>query len=414
MRDTMPVRFWIPTLEVIEEECEIENIILSGDLNEERNNRFEKEVDERNTEEDNNGTRVKTNQPTDRTKRDENNLGRNSTNATGKHENKKGENTAESALHCTADEKHENQRDEGIKNQDRRSRIEEKTSTNDKNEGSQHVFVATRIILQRESIDDSQQNESSSENSISTGFSLTVEEEEEIGETVWKKWRMAFCWSDFFYSIIFGLGPTAWDVLSDLRFGWSMAKAGDPSSAGLCYLFTTLPGFFFLQEVIMLHMFKDCSSKVNNTVVVLTTLVATSAMALGFLTDPLIFQYPATILGCSVVGVKVLGVFVHTPEMKAFSMRVSSFEYSTESSLQLLLLLHLWLSGGPLYLSTILSSLLVIGKCSAEEYLMGNPENLLKDKSAVGKFWLTLKYIPLFSLTAFFRVGAGVIKVGSS
>ena len=72
MRDTMPVRFWIPTLEVIEEECEIENIIFSGDLNEERNNRFEKEEDERNTEEDNNDTRVKTNQPTDRTKMDEN------------------------------------------------------------------------------------------------------------------------------------------------------------------------------------------------------------------------------------------------------------------------------------------------------------------------------------------------------
>ena len=142
--------------------------------------------------------------------------------------------------------------------------------------------------------------------------------------------------------------------------------------------------------------------------------LTTTGMAVGFGVEPLLFQYPATILGCSVVGVKVLAVFVHTPEMKAFSTRVSSFEYSTESSLQLLLLLHLWLSGGPLYLSTILSSLLVIGKCSAEEYLMGNPENLLKDKSAMEKLWLTLKYIPLFSLTAFFRVGAGCfLKCGS-
>ena len=406
----MPVRFWIPMLEVIEEECEIENIIFSeGD-------RFKNKRDESKTEEDNNDKRVEANGEDmlsdrikmDENKRDDNNPVGNSANATGKRKNKKEENSA--------DEKNENQRGEGEQNQDGRSKIEHKKSANDKTEGSQKaIFVATRSILLQESVDDSQQNESSTENSIRTGFSITEEEEDDdTGVTVWKHWRMAFCWSDFFYSIIFGLGPTAWDVLSDLKFGWSMARAGDPSSAGLCYLFTALPGFFFLQEVIMLHIFKDCSSKVNNTVVVVTTLVATSAMALGFLTNPLLFQYPATILGCSVVGVKVLGVFVHTPEMKAFSTRVSSFEYSTESSLQLLLLLHLWLSGGPLYLSTILSSLLVIGKCSAEEYLMGNPENLLKDKSAIEKLWLTLKYIPLFSLTAFFRVGAGVIKVGSS
>ena len=44
---------------------------------------------------------------------------------------------------------------------------------------------------------------------------------------------------------------------------------------------------------------------------------------------------------------------------------------------------------------------------------MGNPENLLKNKTALEKLLLTLKYIPLFSLTAFFRVGTGVPKVGS-
>ena len=297
---------------------------------------------------------------------------------------------------------------------------EEENIKMDKNKDKEGQDCTLSCVSQdRDVSDNSHQIGSFDDGSVDAGLSVVADadvevERDDAGETsAWKKWKESFSWNDFFYSIIFGLGPTAWDVLSDLRFGWNMARAGDPSSAGLCYLFTTLPGFFFLQEVIMLHMFKDCSSKVNNTVVVLTTLVATSAMALGFLTDPLIFQYPATILGCSVVGVKVLGVFVHTPEMKAFSMRVSSFEYSTESSLQLLLLLHLWLSGGPLYLSTILSSLLVIGKCSAEEYLMGNPENLLKDKSALQKLWLTLKYIPLFSFTAFFRVRAGVIKVGS-
>ena len=49
----------------------------------------------------------------------------------------------------------------------------------------------------------------------------------------------------------------------------------------------------------------------------------------------------------------------------------------------------------------------------SQEYLMGNPENLLKGKTGIEKLWLTLKYIPMFSLTAFFRVGTGVPKVGS-
>ena len=48
-----------------------------------------------------------------------------------------------------------------------------------------------------------------------------------------------------------------------------------------------------------------------------------------------------------------------------------------------------------------------------QEYLMGNPENLLKGKNAIAKLWITLKYIPMFSLTALFRVGTWVPKVGS-
>ena len=51
---------------------------------------------------------------------------------------------------------------------------------------------------------------------------------------------------------------------------------------------------------------------------------------------------------------------------------------------------------------------------SAENYLMTGPENMLEGKTFVAKLFLISKYLPLFSLTAFFRVGAGVVKVGSS
>ena len=56
-------------------------------------------------------------------------------------------------------------------------------------------------------------------------------------------------------------------------------------------------------------------------------------------------------------------------------------EFNTESPLQLLLLLHLWVSGRKLYLAPTLSSLLVISKVNAEIYLSDQPENLMKGKS---------------------------------
>ena len=189
-------------------------------------------------------------------------------------------------------------------------------------------------------------NSHQSESADGTIIGVLVEEEEEedgTGEPVWRKWKEAFRWNDFFYGLIFGLGPTSWDVLSDLKFGWSLATSGDLSSAGLCYLFVTIPGVFFLQEVIMLHIFNNCSAKVNTMVYVATGVVATTAMAVGFGFQPLLFQYPAIILGFSLIGVKLVGVFVHTPEMKAFSVRISAFEYTTESNLQLCLLFFLWL-----------------------------------------------------------------------
>ena len=96
-----------------------------------------------------------------------------------------------------------------------------------------------------------------------------------------------------------------------IRFGGNLAGSGDLSSAGLCYLFITIPGVFFLQEVILVHIFKGCSPKVNTMAYIASGFLGIGAMAFGFYAQPLIFQYPATILGYSIIGVKVVGVFVH-------------------------------------------------------------------------------------------------------
>ena len=188
---------------------------------------------------------------------------------------------------------------------------EEENIKMDKNKEIEGQDCTLSCVSQdRDVSDNSHQIGSFDDDSVDAGLSIEADadvevERDDAGETsAWKKWKASFSWNDFFYSIIFGLGPTAWDVISDLRFGWSLSKS-DRSSAGLCYLFITIPGVFFLQEVVLVHILKDCSSKMTTLVYVLSALVATSAMAYGFCVEPLIFYFPANILGLSLIGVKV-------------------------------------------------------------------------------------------------------------
>ena len=198
--------------------------------------------------------------------------------------------------------------------------VEEENIKMDKNKDKVGQDCTLSCVSQdRDVSDNSHQIGSFDGDSVEAGLSIEADadadedadadvevERDGAGETsAWRKWKESFSWNDFFYSIIFGLGPTAWDVISDLRFGDSLSQSGDKRSAGLCYLFITIPGVFFLQEVVLVHILKDCSSKMTTLVYVLSALVATSAMAYGFCVEPLIFYFPANILGLSLIGVKV-------------------------------------------------------------------------------------------------------------
>ena len=109
------------------------------------------------------------------------------------------------------------------------------------------------------------------------------------------------------------------------------------------------------------------------------------------------------------LGTKLLAVFVHTPEVKEFSLKTSTAECNHESSIQLLLLLHIWLSGGELYLGAIVSSTLVIGKVGSENILMKGEVNKLEEKSFVEKVLLIVQYTPVMALTSMFRLGGSTI-----
>ena len=240
-----------------------------------------------------------------------------------------------------------------------------------------------------------------------------------------QSWTSLFNWDDFGYSLILGFAPTAWDVYSDLTIANQLCgveceeriwvqpqdteKEGDPISAGLSYLFICFPGLYMFSEALN-DKLSSCSSAIVIIISFSLSVSLTSAMIYAFSTYHLLFKYPAYLIGILVVITKGLAIFVHTPAMKKIAERMTMGEYKTEAPLQLLLLLHLWVSGGPLFLTPILSSLLVIGKVNAEMYLSDEPDNLMKGKSFLQKLLLTLKYVPLFSSTAFFRVGCGIIK----
>ena len=188
-----------------------------------------------------------------------------------------------------------------------------------------------------------------------------------------------------------------------------LKKEESISAAGLSYLFICFPGLYIFNEALT-EKLSSYSSIIVLIVNFCWTVALSSAMIYAYSVHHLLFRYPAILIGILVLVTKGLAIFVHTPEMKKVVDRMTMGEFKTEAPLQLLLLLHLWVSGGPLYLTPILSSLLILGKVNAEMYLSDAPEDLMKGKSFLQKLWLTLKYVPLFSSTAFFRVGCGIIK----
>ena len=225
-------------------------------------------------------------------------------------------------------------------------------------------------------------------------------------------WGALFNWDDFGYSLILGFAPTTWDVFSDLRIAETLEDSGDIYSAGLSYLFVCLPGLHMINETLG-EKLSDYSTALVLFINLVGGVVLSSAMIVAFGTHPLLFRYPAILIGIAVVVTKGLAIFVHTPQMKKISKRVTMSEFYIESPLQLLLMLNLsqmdtdrWQK----FLAPILSSLLVIGKVNAETYLSDEPENLMKGKTFLEKLLLTLKHIPFFAVTAFFRIGCVIIN----
>ena len=242
----------------------------------------------------------------------------------------------------------------------------------------------------------------------------SVSEEEQMSVPILSQISQNFNWENFCYAFFFGLLPTAWDIWTDIQFGVSQEGQGEETTAGFCYMFICLPAILSIIPAVVSRVYKEWGKVAESTLmaalyilfVCLVSVTVSSAMAFAFVMQPTVFKYPALLCSLFTLGVKILAVFLHTPEMIEFSLNASSAESSYESSTQLLFLLHIWLSGGHMYLSAMVSSILVIGKVGAENILMKGQENKMKDKSFLEKVVLLLRYTPVIALTALFRVGS--------
>ena len=115
-----------------------------------------------------------------------------------------------------------------------------------------------------------------------------------------------------------------------------------------------------------------------------------------------------------VLSVKVMALVVHGPELKKLSTRMTSSESQYESSLQLLLVLVICFKTGEFTsssISSLLSSVVMIGKSGAESYLTFGSENLLEQtgpgwRGLLKKLKLLATYAPVFIATTSSRLTA--------
>ena len=243
--------------------------------------------------------------------------------------------------------------------------------------------------------------------------------------------------NDVVMAIVLGLAPSTWDIQSDFSFAYKQTKPSDEPGAniipGLSYLFIALPGILlglgFLHTSISslcnkycfcycscscfcscscsssqgkLGMFCQGLGHLLSITVVVGVVVGLVIMWINF---PDVIFYLAVPTATSILFVKVMAVFLHGPEMKKLTVKITSTEGQYEAALQLLLISIIWLRKGEWDVAMV-SSILMLGKGAAENLLTFGEDNKLLDQPFGKKIVLLLQYVPVMAMTGFFRIGA--------
>ena len=191
--------------------------------------------------------------------------------------------------------------------------------------------------------------------------------------------------------------PSVWDLSSDYNFAYNLNEVGFYTLSYLSYLFITFPGIVYtvseLQRLLDRCCFSCSSSWLGRVVAYSVTIIMVglviSGMVLGLLFAYediliLVMKILAITVGCMGLGVNMLRAFVHTEKVRIICVRARAYEGIYESALQLFLIFYVWLAGLDglqLDVSAMASSLLMIGKSSALNFLTLGQENKREDRN---------------------------------
>ena len=171
--------------------------------------------------------------------------------------------------------------------------------------------------------------------------------------TYLQHFREIFNYNDFFSNLILSLAPTAWEVSMDYFVGFSLEDRGEAETAGLCYMIICLPVCWIACQRI---------AKILGNISILIVVAVFWISFYVYFLNPTIFKYPAIVSSLFTLGVKITSVFIHNSRIKLLSMSLSEAEWRTESIGQYLLFLYVWILGGQIYLTGMVSSIMLIGK----------------------------------------------------
>ena len=150
-------------------------------------------------------------------------------------------------------------------------------------------------------------------------------------ETISSDCISSFKIDQFWYALLFGVLPTAWDARTDISLGERLEREGRVYSAAFCWMFVCIVSVAPITQYIR--------KVTNSTLAALFTEFFLYASFLALvLWYPWATYYPAVAISLAVLSVKSLAVFLHTPGMNELTAKLSLYECVLEASNQLLLI----------------------------------------------------------------------------
>ena len=140
--------------------------------------------------------------------------------------------------------------------------------------------------------------------------------------------QSSFKMDQFWYALIFGLLPTAWDVRTDVNLGETLERASRVFSAALCWLLVCSTPILSIAY----YIGKVTNSRLAVLIVKYGLFAILIVLVMHYPWAP---YYPAVFISIVVVTVKILAVLLHTPGMTKLSARFSLYECAGEASGQI-------------------------------------------------------------------------------